>query len=132
MLAMFKPARHRRWTAWLAMWLLALSACLPVLAQAVVRAQGGADWLQVCTSTGMVWVNAQGEQRDAGDAPAPVSAVQCDWCLVQAGASGMPPADLSLGLSRDTAVAWTGLAPDDAVLAALRHPAQSRAPPFNA
>lgn len=112
------------------MWLLALSACLPVLAQAVVRVQGGTDWLQVCTSTGMVWVNAQGEQRDAGDAPAPVSAVQCEWCLLHGGASGLPPADLSLALSRDTAGAWSALAPADAVLASPWPSAHSRAPPF--
>ncbi len=114
------------------MWLLALSACLPVLAQAVVRAQGSADWLQVCTSTGMVWVNAQGEQRDAGDAPAPVNTVQCDWCLLHGGAAGLPLAGPSLALSPDTAAAWSGLVPADTVLAALWPPAQSRAPPFNA
>lgn len=132
MRTMLKSARRKRWTAWFAMWLLALSACLPVVAQAVVRAQGGTDWLQVCTSTGMVWMNAQGEQRDAGEAPAASGTAQCDWCLLHGGAGGLPPADMAGTLPSAAVAIWFTAAPADPVLAALWPPAQSRAPPFTA
>lgn len=53
---MFTLSRHRRLTTWFALWLLVLTALLPVAAQAMVTRQQGGEWLEVCTSTGMVRV----------------------------------------------------------------------------
>lgn len=115
------------------MWLLVLSACLPTVAQSAVRASGNADWLQVCTSTGMVWVKAQSVDAQAdGKAPAPVSlttTMQCDWCLLHGGAVGLP----SLASPHVPSPDFIGELSADALssphLMAVWQPARSRAPP---
>jgi len=81
---------------------MVLSALAPTLAQAVVASSGGAQWVEVCSASGMVWVKA-----DAGvDAEDPQSsghsalqanaAMACVWCSVHGGAAGLPP---SVGVS---------------------------------
>lgn len=115
------------------MWLLVLSVCLPTVAQAVVRASGNADWLQVCTSTGMVWVKAQNpEAQSDGEVPVPASLstnMQCDWCLMHGGVAGLPPAAVPQVPSHDFIGEWSADALSSPHLVAVWQPARSRAPP---
>lgn len=116
---------HRRFSAWLALLALLLGAVAPAVTQAVVAGSDRAGWVQICSASGMSWV-----QIDAGDgAPADnASASGCTWCSAH-GVAGLPPepatwavARLALALPQD---AFTPVVP-------ARHwsPAQSRAPPF--
>jgi hypothetical protein len=82
------------------MWAVALGALLPVLSQAAVRLTDQADWVEVCTSTGMAWVHAESGQA-AGASPdeSVASALSgCAWCLSHAGGMGLPPSLAPSGL----------------------------------
>lgn len=81
---MHRPARSRPWITWLTLWALVLGACLPTLSQAVVHATERSNWVEVCTSTGMVWVRA-----DDGGSPVSEQA-GCIWCLSAHGGPALP------------------------------------------
>ncbi|MDP3813042.1 MAG: DUF2946 domain-containing protein [Hydrogenophaga sp.] len=96
---MFTRPLHRRFAAWLAMLAMVCSALAPTVAQAVVASQGGAGWVQVCSASGMVWVQASTFDRadgetlvNAGESMADASR-HCPWCNLH-GATGLPPASL--------------------------------------
>ena len=55
---MFLTRTTRRFATWLAMLAMVMGALAPTVAQAVVASQGGAGWVQVCSASGMVWVQA--------------------------------------------------------------------------
>jgi len=56
---------YRRFGAWLAILALLAGALSPTLAQAMVTGSDRADWLEVCSVSGMVWVKADtGEVSD--------------------------------------------------------------------
>ena len=62
---MFWSRLHRRLTAWVALLALVFGALAPTVTQAMVAGGDRADWLQVCSVSGMVWVQADtGEVRD--------------------------------------------------------------------
>ncbi|MEY4980323.1 MAG: hypothetical protein RLZZ352_2593 [Pseudomonadota bacterium] len=89
--------RHnRRCLAALTLLVMLLAALLPTVAQAVVRASGQAQWVQVCSASGMFWVHAQsGEPRGTDDSAAPKSpaddaSLSCPWCPLHGGAAGLP------------------------------------------
>jgi hypothetical protein len=127
----FTRATHR-FAAWLAMLAMAVGALAPTVAQAVVAAQGGPGWMQVCSASGMVWVQADALDGDAAavteagkalaDAPR-----HCPWCPLQ-GAAGLPPSALQVGVFAPGAEQ-----PPEPFRSALPAPpwpaAQSRAPP---
>lgn len=93
------PAQ-RRLTAWFALWSMVLGTLLPAVAQAAWRGQDRADWIEICTTTGMVWVQAEGADHDE-DAPGAASVgMSCPWCLTPHGGPGLPAADHSLWLPR--------------------------------
>lgn len=119
--------RHRRWTAWVSVWLLVLSACLPTVTQALVQGDGAPPWLEVCASTGMVRVSTQ---DDANGSPVGVlGGAACEWCTLHGGSAGLPPAsDAAPALLPRHADGSTGH-PRHADIAAVWLPAQSRAPP---
>jgi len=81
-------------TAWLAMAALLLGALLPLLSHTLARSAHASGWVEVCTSTGMAWVHTEtGQRADAppyGSLASDVS--DCTWCLLQAGAGGLPVA----------------------------------------
>lgn len=84
-----------RFAAWLAMLAMLLGALAPTVAQAVVAAQGGPGWVQVCSASGMVWVQADATDgdnavADVGKSMADASR-HCPWCNLH-GAVGLPPA----------------------------------------
>lgn len=131
--------RHQRPTAWFALALWVLVACLPTGSQAWAPS-GAAGWAQVCTVTGMVWVRALAASPDpsvAAPDPAPadaagMDAAVCGWCQWHA----------SLGLGIPSAprfVDWPARTTDrperayrNAKTAVFWHGARPRAPPFNA
>ncbi|WP_159603790.1 DUF2946 domain-containing protein [Hydrogenophaga sp. PBL-H3] len=88
---------HRRFAAWLAMFAMVCSALAPTVAQAVVASQGGAGWVQVCSASGMVWVQADTAQAADGETLVNASesmadaSRHCPWCNLH-GAAGLPPA----------------------------------------
>lgn len=82
----------RRFAAWLAMLAMLLGALAPTVAQAVVAAKGGPDWVQVCSASGMVWVQADAlDDTPDGQKAITDAARHCPWCSLQ-GATGLPPA----------------------------------------
>ncbi len=93
---MFLSLVHRRLTAWLAMLALVFGALAPVVTQAMVRASGPSDWIQICSVSGMSWVKADTGEVAKQDqkAPADASSHQCPWCSLHAGAAGAPPVHL--------------------------------------
>ncbi len=129
---MYSLKRHRRLTTWLALWLLVLNALLPVTAQAMVLARQGADLLEVCTSTGMVRV-----QADASHAVQPGSSggsvefnlgQHCPLCTLHDSGQALPPAVLTWV----TPAPWTDWPPAfyrGARIATVWLAAPARAPP---
>lgn len=85
---------RRRFAAWLAIVALLLGALAPTLAQARMGGSDRADWLEICTTTGMVWVQADtGEvaQKTDGQPAGSDASPHCPWCTLHGGASGLPP-----------------------------------------
>jgi hypothetical protein len=126
----FTRATHR-FAAWLAMLAMLLGALAPTVAQAVVASQGGPGWVQVCSASGMAWVQAEaieGQQAiaNAGESMADASR-HCPWCNLH-GAVGLPPAP-----AQQPALALRAEPPAAPLRSALPAPpwptAQSRAPP---
>lgn len=93
---------HRRLIAWLAMLALGWAALAPAMAQAVVAASDDEGWVQLCTTTGMVWVQSGGPAAADGSTPAaPASddapTMNCPWCTLHGGADTfVPPAPVAL------------------------------------
>jgi hypothetical protein len=83
-----------RFAAWLAMLAMLLGALAPTVAQAVVASQGGPGWVQVCSASGMAWIQADAIDGDgignASESMADASR-HCPWCNLH-GAVGLPPA----------------------------------------
>jgi hypothetical protein len=76
---------HRRIAAWLAMWAIALSALAPAVAQAMVAGSDDAQWMEVCSASGMVWLKVEGpagtaEMANGGDMPMGDMSKHCPWC----------------------------------------------------
>lgn len=97
---MFTLSRPRRLTTWLALWLLVLNALLPVAAQAMVVARQGGEWLEVCTSTGMVRVQSDAEHASQDTAPGGEFNLgqHCPLCTLHDGLQALPPATATLDL----------------------------------
>ena len=95
---------QRRFTAWLTVLVLAFATLAPTLAQAVVVSSDRGGWVQVCSASGMFWV-----QTDVAglDGPSPASegspmadmGLQCLWCQLHSPAAGLPTALASLALA---------------------------------
>ncbi len=110
---MFRHRFLRTLTAWLAALAVLCAGLLPLVSHAVVpHLQAQAGMVEVCTVTGMAWVNVgagvgvdgqAGAQAPAaslaakpgGSPTAPLSPDMamghCDWCATHAPALGMPP-----------------------------------------
>lgn len=86
--------QHQQLTTWLAMWLLLLGALMPLGSQALAHLQGNSDWIQVCTSTGMVWVNPNHASDDNASVSPDTEAgdLHCPWCLASPLAKALPTA----------------------------------------
>lgn len=84
---------HRRFTAWLAMLAMVLGALAPTLAQAVVASSDRAGWVEVCSVSGMIWVQADTgtTPSDSPSAPVADASMHCPWCTLHGGAADLPP-----------------------------------------
>jgi len=108
---MFLTRLHRRFTAWVALVALVLGALAPTVTQARLAGGERGDWMQICSVSGMVWVQAdtgaQSEQVSAGSTddglPAGKTIQHCAWCTLHGGAAGLPPAPLPVVLSPEPA-----------------------------
>src|SRR5690606_9837763 len=87
---------HRQLTAWLAMLAMVLGALAPTVAQAVVASSDRDGWVQVCSVSGMVWVQIDADPAE-GDSPMTSGSMDCPWCSVHGGAAGLPPVAASAG-----------------------------------
>lgn len=116
---------HRRFSAWLALLALVLGAFAPAVTQAVVAGSDRAGWVQICSVSGMTWV--QVDAGDAGPTSGNPAGSGCTWCTGHA-AGGLPLAPLSWAPLSSAAVAprWANAS---VVLALVWTPLQSRAPP---
>jgi hypothetical protein len=123
---------HRRFSAWLAMLALVLGGLAPALTQALVAGTERAGWVQICTASGMSWVQIEAQAADAQASPDQPGAASsgCTWCQHQ-GAAGLPPVVLPLPLT--VGHPPRGAAPVAvAALAPWWPPGLSRAPPAHA
>lgn len=121
---------HRRFTAWLAMLALVMSALAPTVSQAVVMSSDHADWLEVCTTTGVMWVKADSVTMDDGTLPMVGHEQGCDICTHSV--TGAPPVLTDIAVP----ALWQSSAQPQALVssahpAVLWAPAQSRAPPLS-
>lgn len=70
-------------------------ALAPTLAQAMVAATNKAQWVEVCSASGMVWLKADGSDATglASTPGAPMSdaAQHCPWCSFHGASPGLPP-----------------------------------------
>ena len=80
---------HRRFTAWLTMLALVMSALAPTVSQAVVMSSDRGDWLEVCTTTGVMWVKADTAATDDGTMPMVGHDQGCNICTHTV--TGAPP-----------------------------------------
>ena len=126
---------RQRVAAWLALCAMVWGALVPVLSHAVVRASAdGAEWVQVCSTSGLLWVSADADQELAADSsPADGSKsvvhAGCGWCATHASGVGVLPVALQAALAAEpirwVAPAFLQAAHRQTVWSA----AHSRAPP---
>ena len=94
---MFRTRLHRRFTAWVALLALVLGALAPTVTQAMVAGGDRADWQQICSVSGMVWVKADtgevSQPQPDGGMPGSDAGQHCPWCTLHGGASGLPPVE---------------------------------------
>ena len=69
---------HRILIAWLAMLAIMFGALAPTLVHAMASAGDRGVGMEICTSTGMLLLNVDAPDSDAGDAGDPQR--QCVWC----------------------------------------------------
>jgi hypothetical protein len=132
---MFRTRLHRRFTAWVALLALVLGALAPTVTQAMVAGGDRADWQQICSVSGMVWVKADtgevSQPQPDGGMPGSDAGQHCPWCTLHGGTAGLPVAHTLPELPpRQTELPPAFYrAPLQATVWA---PAQSRAPPLAA
>ncbi|MBW8470119.1 MAG: DUF2946 domain-containing protein [Thiobacillus sp.] len=122
---------HRRLTSWLAMLVMVFGALAPAVAQAMVASSDRADWVEVCSASGMLWVKADGSGAvDAGmDEPMSDASQHCPWCNLHGGAAGLPPVAHVVGF-------WDALADPARAFSRASEPSagwaapQARGPPL--
>ena len=96
---MFLTQAVRQFTLRIALLAMLLAALAPTLSHAM-RAGGADAWVEVCTALGAKWVDA--DALAPSDDPAPASAgsmEHCPYCVLQAHATGLPPAFASTSLN---------------------------------
>jgi hypothetical protein len=123
-------SRPRRVVAWLAAVVMLLGALAPAVGQVMASTLDAPGWAQICTSSGMRWVQLDADAasgQSQPDEPLSSSARHCPWCQTQATA-GLPPLphtwQLPAWRSEAPALAATPQRPSSGAAFAL-----SRAPP---
>jgi hypothetical protein len=95
----YQSRRRHIPAAWIAILAVLLAALAPTLS-AAWRSQRSGGWVEICRALGSSWVYVGDDAAQAPDGPAPgVGLEHCPYCTLQAaGAVGMPPVPLVLGL----------------------------------
>jgi len=83
---------------------MALSVLAPPLAQAAVTSMDRSGWIQVCSVSGMFWIQADSVGADDAtsapeDLPVTSTGMQCPWCQLHSPAAGPPSASASLAMA---------------------------------
>jgi hypothetical protein len=127
---LFTRSTHQL-TAWLAMFAMLWSAIAPTLAQAAVASSGSPAWVEVCSTSGVVWVRVDNaaDASTTESAPMAKAASGCAWCLLQ-GSADVPPTHATTALVTQAPGALPGGMFASIVPAAVWSAAQSRAPPL--
>lgn len=73
------PLRQARWF-WLTVVLAVLGSVMPAISHALAGDKAAAV-MEVCTSTGMAWVDAHGDGEAASGQDASMQPMECPWCL---------------------------------------------------
>jgi len=92
------PCTHR-FAAWLATLAMLMGALAPAVAQVVVDARGESGWVQVCSASGMLWVQLDPDADSGNGGPGEPTADgsgHCPWCKLGGGATGLPPVQTAL------------------------------------
>jgi len=121
----------RRIAAWLALLAMLWGALVPTLAQAVVASSDSPGWVEVCSTSGVVWVRVDAGAESPASTPAPMQGASssCAWCLPQ-GAMGLPPTPTEAVVAVQAPDAVPGVAFESILPSAVWSAAQSRAPPL--
>lgn len=82
------------------MWAMVLSALAPTVAQAMVAASDKAQWVEVCSASGMITlkVDVDSGQEGTSDQGSPMSDMtqQCAWCVFHGAAADLPPVNVAV------------------------------------
>ncbi len=89
---MFLTRAARQFSLRIALFAMLMAALAPTLSHAM-RAGGSDAWVEVCTALGAKWVSADSPTQADESEPASIGAMEhCPYCVLQAHASGLPPA----------------------------------------
>lgn len=125
---------RQRTTTWIALWVLVLGALLPWASQVAQAGQVPAEragWVEICTTSGTLWLHAQTQEvsRTAPPEGSSASHADCPWCLSQASASALPAEPAAGWAVPPLALQHWAHQPAGAVAHAHWRPDRSRAPP---
>lgn len=119
------PLFYRRFSAWLALLAMVAGVFTPAVTQAVVAGSERANWVQICSASGMAWV--QLDDRSDGTPPSSGASGGCAWCSTHV-AGGVPTTSRWWAHPLPTAHGPAAVA-TSAPLQRAWTPLQSRAPP---
>lgn len=85
---------HRRLIAWMAAMAMLAGALMPTVAQAMWQGSSDrAQWIEVCSVSGMMWVRADAVDGEKEHAPSPEAGMSCLWCMLHGGSPGLAPVE---------------------------------------
>jgi hypothetical protein len=127
---------HKRLSAWLAMLAMVWGALAPTLGQAAAREALSPDsgWVEVCSTTGMVWVHLDSGAERTGEHPGGAGnamsvMTDCALCLLHGATAGAAPVGALVLLPFHTQ-ALLPVVPTAPALATVWPGALLRAPPL--
>ncbi|AWI81252.1 MAG: hypothetical protein CVU19_19170 [Betaproteobacteria bacterium HGW-Betaproteobacteria-13] len=88
---MVRRFRHQVLAARVAIFVILLSALMPVLGQALLRASDPARWTEICTTGGMILVDLSAEEGDDTPLESRSERNACPFCLPHAGHAAVLP-----------------------------------------
>ncbi len=83
---------RQRLTAWIATFAILLGALAPAVSQAMSAfGEGGARWLEVCTTAGMIWIAVDEDGGEPSQGDSGLMSGHCPYCCTHAGSFALPP-----------------------------------------
>lgn len=93
---MFLTLAQRKLTTWLAVWMLVLGGLLPLASHAALSKGQSEQWVEICSSTGMLWVRPDtgetSQQKPMGQVQA---SSHCLSCILQSDTPALPVLEVS-------------------------------------